>query len=116
MAAEGGEQGFPGSLTVVQVAKPLSREEPEPLSPGGWGRVAGLSQTYRSHCVKHVLKSYSHCPGRCRRTADKTPGHGPARLNTSHDRARPEPWTMQHLCTRKATRRTRQWCFLNLVS
>jgi hypothetical protein len=41
----------------------------------------------------------------CRRTADKTPRHGPSRVTTAEHDARAEPWTVQHLCTPAVTHR-----------
>ena len=45
--------------------------------------------------------SSSLLPTSCRRT----PHHGPTRLSTAQHAARPEPWTVQHLCTRGTTAR-----------
>jgi len=39
----------------------------------------------------------------CRRNADETPHHGPARLHTAQHEARPEPWIVQHLCVLSTT-------------
>jgi hypothetical protein len=46
-------------------------------------------------------------PANCRRIADETAHHGPSRPSTLHHRVQAEPWTVQHLCARCATRKTR---------
>jgi hypothetical protein len=44
-------------------------------------------------------------PGSCRRIADKTPHHGPSRLNTPQHERLAEPWTVQHSRVRMTTAR-----------
>ena len=41
----------------------------------------------------------------CRQIADKTPHHSPTRLTTAEHRGRPEPRTVQHVCTLGTTTR-----------
>jgi hypothetical protein len=42
-------------------------------------------------------------PPRRRRIADETPQHGPSPVSTTRHTAPAEPWTVQHLCTQRAT-------------
>ena len=67
-----------GSLLPAAKRQTAERE-------GYENRVPDVSRTYRSHGVKHVPElhtgSSAQLPTQCRRNADETPPHGPARLS-----------------------------------